>query len=264
MAEQFTYSDAAAAAYDQTFGCHVSVLVGPTLVRVASLESGMRVLEVATGTGLVAEAALQAIGLSGHLTATDISLGMLDRARARLGDYPNVELAREDGQALSFPDASFDAVICSLGLMFFPDPARGLAEFRRVLRPGGCAAVAVNTEMAYDTAIVRALGRHSPRLTEASARMFSFHDEDHLRSVFQSAGFADISISAETIRVTRPSFAAFFGPWERGGGSIGQAFVALPEDERAAVREDVRRAVGDTGGPVVIEQKTWFARGLRK
>src|SRR4051794_35971643 len=160
--QQFTYSDAAAAGYDEVFGCHVSVLVGPALVRIAGLQSGTRVLEVATGTGLVAEVALRAIGASGHLTATDISEGMLTHARQRLSHHPNVVLAQEDGQALSFADESFDAVICSLGLMFFPNPARGLSEFRRVLRRGGCAAVAVNTEIAYDTPIVCALGRHSP------------------------------------------------------------------------------------------------------
>jgi SAM-dependent methyltransferase len=158
---------------------------------------------------------------------------------------------------------SFNAVICSLGLMFFPDPKRGLSEFRRVLRQGGCAAVAVNTEIAYDSPIVRALGRHSPQFIEASARMFSFHDEDHLRTAFQDAGFERVEISSETIHVTRPSFTEYFGPWERGGGSVGQAFVALPEAERAAIREEVRQIVGDKGGPVIIDQKTWCARGVR-
>jgi hypothetical protein len=66
-----------------------------------------------------------------------------------------------------------------------------------------------------------------------------------------------------TIHVTCPSFAVYFGPWERGGGSVGQTFVALPEAERIAIREEVRLAVGDKGGPVIIDQKTWFARGIR-
>src|SRR5215470_6525068 len=129
MAEQqFVYDNAAAAGYDEVFGSHVSVLIGPAFVKFAGLQPGMRVLEVATGTGLVAEAALQAIGPTGHLTATDTSDGMLARARWRLSGHSNVVLAQEDGQALSFPDESFDALICSLGLMFFPDPVRGLLE----------------------------------------------------------------------------------------------------------------------------------------
>ena len=78
-------------------------------------------------------------------TAADLSPAMVERARRRLGHAKNASVVAEDGQALSFSDESFDAVVCSLGLMFFPDPRRGLAEFHRVLRPGGRAAVSVNT-----------------------------------------------------------------------------------------------------------------------
>lgn len=70
---------------------------------------------------------------------------MTDIARARLSEATNIAVTVEDAQALSFSDCSFDAVLCSLGLMFFPYPSRGLSEFRRVLRPGGRAAVSVNT-----------------------------------------------------------------------------------------------------------------------
>jgi len=70
---------------------------------------------------------------------------MLEGVKRRLGGLPNVSFAVEDGQALSFPDGDFDAVVCSLGLMLFPDPARDLAEFRCVLRAGGRAASSVET-----------------------------------------------------------------------------------------------------------------------
>jgi ubiquinone/menaquinone biosynthesis C-methylase UbiE len=62
---------------------------------------------------------------------------MVEKARERLGKAPNASVSVEDGQALSFSDGSFDAVLCNLGLMFFLDPVRGLSEFRRVLRSGG-------------------------------------------------------------------------------------------------------------------------------
>jgi ubiquinone/menaquinone biosynthesis C-methylase UbiE len=139
MAVELTYRAEAAAGYDRAFA-HVSARFVPFLLRAACLAPGMRVLDAATGTGLVAEAALAAVGSTGHVTAADISPAMLERARERLGGVPNASFAVEDGQALSFPDGSFDAVLCGLGLMFFPDPARGLAEFHRVLRPGGRAA----------------------------------------------------------------------------------------------------------------------------
>ena len=142
MAE-LQFDDAAAAGYNSLTG-PVSRHFIPFLLRAARIGAGMRVLDVATGTGLAAEAALAAVGLSGSVVAADISRAV-ERARERLGGAPNAIVAVEDGQSLTFADESFDAVLCSLGLMFFPDPARGLSEFHRVLRPGGRAAVSVNT-----------------------------------------------------------------------------------------------------------------------
>jgi hypothetical protein len=60
-----------------------------------------------------------------------------------------------------------------------------------------------------------------------------------------------------------PSFDAYYGPFERGGGSTGQALTALPEAVRRAVREEVQQAVGDTGGPVEIEVEIMTASGQR-
>ena len=63
---------------------------------------GLRVLDIATGTGLSAEAALAAVGPSGHVTAADISPAMVGKARERLGNSANVSVLVDDGQALSF------------------------------------------------------------------------------------------------------------------------------------------------------------------
>jgi ubiquinone/menaquinone biosynthesis C-methylase UbiE len=76
--------DASAGTYDQVFG-RVSREFVPTLLRAARLAPGMSVLDIATGTGNVAETALAAVGPSGHVTATDLSSAMLERARERLG-----------------------------------------------------------------------------------------------------------------------------------------------------------------------------------
>ena len=262
MAEQLAYRDEAAAGYDRAFG-HVSARFVPFLLGAARLAPGMRVLDVATGTGLVAEAALAAVGPTGHVTAADLSPAMLEKARQRLRGHPNTAFAVEDGQALSFPDGGFDAVLCSLGLMFFPDPARGLAEFRRVLRPDGRAAVSVTGARLYDGQIVLALGRHVPSLAEGAARMLSFSDPARLRSLFEGAGFRDVETATEVQRVALPSFGAYFEPYERGGGALGQAFAALSGEVRRSVREEVRRGLGDTGGPIEVEVEIRFASGRR-
>jgi SAM-dependent methyltransferase len=94
------------------------------------------ILETAAGSGAVTRAL--AAALPGHvsLVATDLSAPMLERAMA-VGTARPVEWRQVDAMALPFPDASFDAVVCQFGAMFFPDKPRAFAEARRVLRPGG-------------------------------------------------------------------------------------------------------------------------------
>ncbi len=262
MTGGLSYATEAAEGYEKAFA-HVSSYFIPFLLRSARLKPGMRVLDIATGTGLAAEAALALVGATGHVTAADISSAMAEKARARLDSALNATVAIEDGQSLSFPDESFDGVVCSLGLMFFPDPARGLAEFRRVLRPGGRAAVTVTTTMerSYNGRINRAIARYKPALEPAHARFFSLGDEVRLRTLFETAGFSDIEIASEMHRFTLPSFAAYFEPFERGGGSSGQAYVALTEDQRRAIRDELRHEHGDTGGPIEIEVELRIASG---
>jgi len=139
MTDELLFEKEAAAEYDRAFA-HVTRYFMSFLLRAAGITPGMRVLDIATGTGLSAEAALAVVGPTGHVTASDVSPAMTDRARERLGDVPNASVSVEDAQALSFSDRSFDAVLCNLGLMFLSDPVRGLSEFRRVLRPGRRAA----------------------------------------------------------------------------------------------------------------------------
>jgi ubiquinone/menaquinone biosynthesis C-methylase UbiE len=260
---ELSYKDEAASAYDRTFA-HVSTHFLPFLLRAARLEPGQVVLDAATGTGIAAQAALAVVGPAGHVTAADVSPAMVDRARQRLAGSPNTSVVVEDCQSLSFDDGSFDVVLCSLGLMFFPDPARALAEFHRVLRPGGRAAVSVSTtpERSYNGRINVIIARRVPSLAEATARTFSL-GEARLRALFEGAGFRDVETTTEAHRFVLPSFEAYFAPFEQGGGSSGQAYVALPEAERRAVREEVRRNVGDTGGPIGIEVEERFASGRR-
>jgi ubiquinone/menaquinone biosynthesis C-methylase UbiE len=261
---ELAYKDEAASAYDRAFA-HVSTHFLPFLLKAARIARGQRVLDAATGTGIAAEAALAVVGPGGHVTAADFSLAMVNRARQRLAGSPNTSVVVADGQSLGFDDGSFDAVLCSLGLMFFQDPARGLSDFYRVLRPGGCAAVSVLTtpERSYNGRINVIIARRAPSLAEATARTFSLGDEARLRSLFERAGFRDVETTSQAHCFVLPSFEAYFEPFEQGGGSSGQAYVALPDAERRAVREEVRRSLCDTGGPIAIDVELRTASGHR-
>jgi ubiquinone/menaquinone biosynthesis C-methylase UbiE len=262
---ELQFGDTAAAGYDQDTGRVAAQLI-PTLLRAARLAPGMRVLDVATGTGIAAEAALAAVGPTGHVIGVDISPAMIAKARERLGGLANVTLAVEDGQSLTFPDESFDAVLCSMGLMFFPDPARGLSEFHRVLRSGRRAAVAVNTapERSLMGRVLAVIGRHIPSKAAAAEHHFSVGGEQRLRSLFAAAGFSEVEIATETFRFSFPSFDAYFSGVERGAGNVGQEYMALPEEVRRAVREETRyEVVGDAGGPAEVDVTIRFGSGRR-
>jgi len=98
--------------------------------------TAVRVLEVAAGTGVVTRQLASVLPPEASIVATDLNPPMLDKA-ASLGAGRSVEWRQADALALPFPDASFDAVVCQFGVMFFPDTPTAFAEARRVLRPGG-------------------------------------------------------------------------------------------------------------------------------
>jgi SAM-dependent methyltransferase len=103
------------------------------------------VLDVATGTGLVAVEAARRVGPRGAVLATDFlpAWEPFVNATASAARVTNVTFASMPAETLALPDASFDVVYCQFGLMFVPEPLRALREMRRVLRPGGRIGVAV-------------------------------------------------------------------------------------------------------------------------
>ena len=95
-----------------------------------------RLLEIAAGTGVVTRALARSLDKGAAIVATDLNQAMLDQAAATGAARP-VEWKAADAMNLPFADASFDAVVCQFGVMFFPDKGKAHAQVRRVLKPGG-------------------------------------------------------------------------------------------------------------------------------
>jgi SAM-dependent methyltransferase len=185
--------------------------LGPALFRPYAEELAARLagfegdlLEVAAGTGIVTEVLDRALPPAARITATDLNPAMLDYAAAKVAS-PRIRWRPADGQALPFEDASFDAVVCQFGVMFFPDKVQGYREAGRVLREGG----------RYVFTVWDAL-EHNPdsRLThEAVAALFpddppgfigrtpfGYADRERILANLAEAGFADVEIEVVAAR----------------------------------------------------------------
>jgi ubiquinone/menaquinone biosynthesis C-methylase UbiE len=219
-----------------------SRLFVPAVISAAEVAPGSRVLDISTGTGEAALMILPAVGASGVVIGADIAPAMLVGARDRLKDPLFCPVAA-DGQALPFDSGTFDAVICQLGLQFFPDPARGLEEFRRVLRPGCRAAVCVvsTPDRAPMWGVVAdALSRFVPDQREIIYMSFALAEANRLERMFAGAGFSDVRVERVQREDMIGSFDEYWDPIEAGMGSMSQVYVALPETDRSAVREEVK------------------------
>lgn len=145
----------------------------------AAREVSGDVLEVATGTGAIASAAATA---GARVQAVDISAKMLERARARCAD---VTFSCQSAYALEFADESFDGLICANALHCMRTPRRALAEFHRVLRPGG-----ILVAPTYCAGFNRRTRLRTALMSLTGFRVYHKLNPRTLGALISSAGFA--------------------------------------------------------------------------
>jgi ubiquinone/menaquinone biosynthesis C-methylase UbiE len=254
-----------AVGYDEMFARVTQAFIS-TLLHAAQIAEGHRILDVATGTGAAAKAAKDIVGPQGEVVAGDISTTMLDVARRNPANS-GIDFKQFDGHTLPFPDNRFDRVICQLGLAFFDDPARGLAEFRRVLTPNGRTAVVINStpERSLFTRIGTVIGKHVPARAEQLNRYASIRTIERLRGLLEGAGFVEVEVTNVTRLFSFASFDDYFSGTAAGAGISGQEYVKLSTELRAAVREEIRRSFPRSGGekPFVVEMEVLVGAGRK-
>jgi SAM-dependent methyltransferase len=171
------------------------------MLEMAAIGRGARVLDLAAGAGDQTLDIAARVGPRGRVLATDLSSAILEFAQdnARRAGYGNVETRVADGEHLPVDDASFDAAVCRLGLMFFPDPAQGLREVHRALKPGGrvCTMVFSRPEAnpCITTLMATALKRAGlpPRDPFQPGGLLSLGKPGLLDEMFRRAGFKDVA-----------------------------------------------------------------------
>lgn len=208
-------------------------IVGESLCEAVDLRAGSQVLDVAAGNG---NASLAAARRWARVTSTDYVPELLERGRERAGaERLEITFRTADAEALPFPDASFDAVLSTFGVMFTPDQERAATEMTRVVRHDGLIGLANWTPDGFIGQLFKTVGRHAP--PPAGLRPPGrWGTEAGLRELFPGR---DIQTTRREFmfRYRSPGhwldvFRTYFGPLHR-------AFAALAPDRRQALERDI-------------------------
>src|SRR5688572_23041036 len=197
--------------YERYFVPSIGAPVAADLIEAARLRPGERVLDAACGTGVVTKLAAERVARGGTVAGLDPNPAMLAVARATTHSEKSIDWHQMPAEDLPFPDESFDAVLCGMGLQFFSDKDAGLRQFHRVLVSGGrlVANVPGPAPPAFEI-MADALARHiGPESASFVHAVFSLHDPDDVRNLATQAGFDDVDVRSAVSYLELPPPAEF-------------------------------------------------------
>lgn len=252
--------------YEKYFVPAIAAPFAEDLVAVAALAPRERVLDVACGTGVVARLAARLVSTGGAVAGLDPNPGMLAVARAAAPPGTEIEWHQAGAEAMPLADASFDVVLCQMGLQFVPDKRAAVGEMRRVLVDGGRLVLNVPGPIPRLFAVLaEVLARHlGSEVAGFVQAVFSLHDTEAVRDLVAGAGFAEVAVAARTHTLLLPQPADFL--WQYVHSTpLFAAVAGVSAERRAAIEEEVvagwRPFESDRG--LVLEARMVVATGRK-
>lgn len=209
----------------------------------AGLKPGHTALDLACGSGQPSATAAERVRPSGRVIATDLSPEMVavtKRKAQKLG-LDNLEAREMDMQALTFPDAMFDAATCRFGLMFCPDPVKAASEIQRVLKPGARFATAVwdvPAKNPFFTSITGVLGEFVPLPPPdpTAPGVFRLAPPGELERVLRAGGFSAVAVEARPMTLTYKSLDEYWEIQTALAAPLRAALASLSPEKVAALK----------------------------
>jgi SAM-dependent methyltransferase len=215
----------------------------------AHIGPGARVLDVAAGAGDQTLEIAKRVGPNGSVLATDLSPTILEFAKdnARRAGFTNVDTKVADGEDLQLDAEHFDAAICRLGLMFYPDPLKGLREMHHAVKAGGRVCTLVFSEpgknpclgILISTALEHA--HRTPRDPYQPGGLLSLGKPGLIDELFVAAGFSQVHTTKVAATYRYPSAKAYLGFIRPAAGPIANILRKLDDTAKAAAWADIEK-----------------------
>jgi SAM-dependent methyltransferase len=253
-----------AEAYDRFMG-RWSQRLAPLLVKFAGVQDGNAVLDVGSGTGVLALHIGAAVP-SSRITGVDPSAAYVNFAQER-AITKKVNFKVGDAQQLCFSDSTFDRTLAMLVMNFIPDRAKALREMIRITRPGGVVAAAV-WDYGEGMEMLRIFWEEAVALNPAIAsrdeRHMPLSRKGELEAFWRENGLLEVEEQPLTVQLDFSSFEDFWTPFLAGQGPAGAHVASLTAEQQSELQSRLRRRLlGDRPDrPITVQARAWAVKGV--
>ena len=264
--------------YWQKHADTIRTMFGPitrALIEDAEIVEGDAVLDVAGGAGEPSLTIAKTVGPTGSVTCTDVTAEMVAAAQseAQRHGVTNISFKQCAADSLPFENNSFDAVVCRLGIMFFPDPVAGLREMLRVAKREGILSLVVwdKGELnPFSYLITDVLARHfgAPAPADPNAPgAFRFAEHGSLARILIDAGAADVEERVLKFQIAAPiSLEQFWELRSETSGTLREKLATLPGQQRNLIAQEAQEAVRQyfSSGQLSVPAQMIIVTGRRR
>jgi SAM-dependent methyltransferase len=239
--------------YDNFMG-RFSRPLGPLFADFAGIVAGQRVLDVGAGTGALTA---ELVRRGAEASAADPSPPFVAALRER---FPDIGVHEAPAEELPWPDESFDAALAQLVVTFMRDAPAGIAEMRRVVRPGGIVAACMWDREGME--MLAAVNRTQQALDPSrpsSEQLTNYRTREEIEGLFGDG----VEMAMLEVEAGYSGIDEFWNALADGAGPAGVWAASLDDAQRKRAREEIYRQLGEPDGPFTLAGRAWAAKATR-
>jgi SAM-dependent methyltransferase len=244
--------------YDRFMGRYSRELA-PRFIEFAGVESGMTAVDVGCGPGALTERLVEQLG-GDKVAAADPSEPFVAAAGERA---PSADVRLAAAEELPWDDGAFDAALSQLVVNFMRDADAGVAEMRRVVRPGGVVA-ACTWSYGEDMEMLRGFWDAARRLDTGApdeGSTMPYRSTEELEELWRRVGLTDVETDHLRVETSYTGFDDLWEPFTYGVGPAGAYLARLEPEQKETLRKELFTGLGEPAGPFTLSATACAVRG---